>query len=71
MIHKQDKDRARLIRDFFSQDIHDASLYSIVWNTDATPIDRIASEMIPLIEQKQEEHKEQTFPSSVSKGTDE
>jgi len=63
MIHKQDKDRARLVRDFFNRDIHDAGLYSIVWNTDSTPIDQIALEMIRMIEQKQEQLKEPTTRS--------
>jgi len=63
MIHKQDKDRARLVRDFFNRDIHDPGLYGIVWNTDSTPIDHIASEMIRMIEQKQEQLKAPTSRS--------
>jgi len=64
LIHKQDKDRSRLVRDFFNRRIQDAGLYTYVWDTDETPIDRIAREMIPLIERKQEQLKETATPSS-------
>ena len=57
MIHKQDKDRARLVRDFFNRSIDDAGLYTMVWDTDKMPIERIAKEVIPMIEQNHEQRK--------------
>lgn len=49
MIDRQDRDRARLVRDFFDEDIHDPSLYHRVWDTEVTPIPEIATEVLHLI----------------------
>ncbi len=41
-IHQHDRERAHLVRDFFSRDIEDPLLYDVVWNTDTTSVGEIA-----------------------------
>ena len=41
-IHRHDRERAHLVRDFFSRDIEDPLLYDAVWNTDTTSVGEIA-----------------------------
>lgn len=48
-VYKQDRDRARLVRDYFSRDIHDPLLYDATWNTDTVSFEAIAASVIALI----------------------
>lgn len=41
-VHRHDRERAHLVRDFFSRDIEDPLLYDAVWNTDTTSVVEIA-----------------------------
>ena len=52
MVDKQDRDRARLVRDHFSRDIHDPLLYDVTWNTDTVSFEAIAATGIALIKQR-------------------
>lgn len=52
LVRKQDEERARLTRDFFSKDIDDPLLYDAVWDTHETPIETIADDLIRRIEEK-------------------
>jgi cytidylate kinase len=54
-IKKQDKDRKRLIRDFFSADITDPANYDAVWHTGAHTIDELADRVIEMINVKHKE----------------
>ncbi len=57
VVYKQDRDRARLVRDHFSRDIHDPLLYDVTWNTDAVSFEAIAASVIALIKHRaQPEH---------------
>lgn len=52
MVRKQDQDRARLIKDYFSKDIDDPLLYDAIWNTGNVPMEIIASCIITIIQQR-------------------
>ncbi|MFH0909785.1 MAG: cytidylate kinase family protein [bacterium] len=41
-VHSHDRERAHLLRDFFSRDIEDPLLYDAVWNTQSTSVVEIA-----------------------------
>lgn len=41
-VHRHDRERAHLVRDFFSRDIEDPLLYDAVWNTDTTSVSEVA-----------------------------
>ncbi len=56
MIYKHDRDRARLVRDHFSRDIHDPLLYDATWNTDAASFEDIAASVIALIKRRAQRH---------------
>jgi hypothetical protein len=51
-VYKQDRDRARLVRDYFSRDIHDPLLYDVTWNTETMSFEAIAASVIALIKQR-------------------
>ena len=57
-VYKQDRDRARLVRDHFSRDIHDPLLYDVTWNTETVSFEAIAAPVIALI--KHQAHAEPT-----------
>ena len=52
MVDRQDRDRARLVREHFYRDIHDPLLYDATWNTDAVSFDAVAAATIALIKQR-------------------
>lgn len=54
LIKKQDRARAKLVKDFFSKDIEDDSLYDMVRDTEKTSIDLIADELIKRIEEREQ-----------------
>jgi len=49
-----DRDRARLVRDYFNADIDDPLQYDAVWNTSTAPIDFIAAALVEMIRLKAE-----------------
>ena len=51
-VSKQDRDRARLVQDYFSRDIHDPLLYNVTWNTDAVSFEAIAASVIAFIKHR-------------------
>jgi cytidylate kinase len=51
-IRRQEKDRVRLLKSYFHEDISDPLLYDAIWNTDHVPMEIIASAVIPLIRYK-------------------
>lgn len=51
-VRRQEKDRVRLLRSYFHEDIADPFLYDAIWNTDHIPMEVIASAVIPLIRDK-------------------
>jgi hypothetical protein len=51
-VEKQDRDRARLIRDHCSRDIRDPLLYDAIWNTETVAFKVIAASVIALIKQR-------------------
>jgi cytidylate kinase len=52
MVAEQDRDRARLVRDYFHRDINDPLLYDATWNTDTASFDAIAASVIALIKHR-------------------
>jgi len=48
-MHRQDRDRAKMVRDFHQHDINDPLLYNAVWNTGLTPLPEIAAATVELI----------------------
>jgi len=48
-VRRQERDRTRLIKNYFNQDISDPLLYDAVWNTDRVPVEVVAATLIPLI----------------------
>jgi len=66
VVQKQDRDRARLVRDFFHRDINDPLLYDAVWNTDAVSLEAIAEAMIALIVSKVQDQKTATGGSRMT-----
>jgi hypothetical protein len=48
-LRRMEKDRKRLIKDYFKKDISDPHLFDAVWSTDKVPIEAIATTLIPLI----------------------
>lgn len=51
-VREQDRDRARLVRDFFNRDISDPHLYDAVFNTDRIPIPDIADILVGMIKRR-------------------
>lgn len=51
-VHKQDLDRARLVKDYFSREIDDPLLYDVVWNAGRVPMETAASCIIALVRQR-------------------
>ncbi|MBI4597711.1 MAG: cytidylate kinase-like family protein [Candidatus Omnitrophica bacterium] len=49
LMARQDRDRARLIADYFHRDIDDPLLYVMMWNTDAAPMEAIAASLIAFM----------------------
>ncbi|MGH9881697.1 MAG: AAA family ATPase [Pyrinomonadaceae bacterium] len=52
LVKKMDRERARLLKIYFSKDIHDPRLYDVTWNTDFVSLEEIASSVIGLIQSK-------------------
>jgi cytidylate kinase len=48
-IRKQDRDRARLVRDYFNTDITDPLNYDAVWNTGQVSLDDIAAAVVQML----------------------
>jgi cytidylate kinase len=53
-VDELDRDRARLVRDYFKADIDDPLHYDAVWNTSDAPIDFIAEALVAMIRMKAE-----------------
>lgn len=51
-MRQQDRDRERLIRDFFGKDIHDPALYDAVFNTERNSVEELAEVVVEMITQK-------------------
>lgn len=56
IIHKQDQDRARLLKSHFRADIDDPLLYDAVYNTGVVSFEAIAHAIIAIIKQRVKEH---------------
>ena len=52
MMHQQDKERARLIQDYFSADIDNPHLYDAVFNIDKFPTPDLAKVIVQMIKVK-------------------
>lgn len=52
IMKQQDRDRARLIRDFFGKDINDPTLYDAVLNTDRFTVEELADIVIEMMIRK-------------------
>lgn len=52
VVEERDKSRAALVRRCFNRDIDDPLLYDVVWNTERTAPDVIASTVLRLVEHK-------------------
>jgi cytidylate kinase len=48
-LRRQERDRTRLIKNYFNEDISDPLLYDAVWNTDRVPVEVIAATLVPMI----------------------
>jgi cytidylate kinase len=62
VVQKQDRDRARLVRDYFHRDINDPLLYDVTWNTDTVSLEAIAGSLITLIKDKVQRQQMRTSP---------
>jgi cytidylate kinase len=51
-VREQDRDRFRLVKDFFGKDIHDPHLYDIVLNTDRVGLKEMAEVVVDMIRQR-------------------
>lgn len=51
-VREQDRDRRRLLHDFFSRDINDPLLYDAVFNTEMMAVPEIAAVVVDMIGQK-------------------
>lgn len=51
-VDRQDRDRARLVREHFSREIHDPLLYDVTWNTDSVSFEAMAASIIALIKHR-------------------
>ena len=51
-IHAREKDRARLIRDFFTKDIQDPTNYTAVFNVEHVTVSELAPVVVEMIRQK-------------------
>lgn len=61
-VREQDRDRRRLLRDFFSRDISDPLLYDAVFNTEKMAVPEIAAVVVDMVGQKMAR-----FPSNAVK----
>jgi cytidylate kinase len=52
IMEKQDKDRARMIRDFFNRDINDPLIYNVIWNMGTIGSEELASIIADRLAQK-------------------
>ncbi len=57
VMHQQDQDRHRLVKDFFGKNADDPLLYDAVFNSGRMPISEIAEVVARLIKRKFEHHK--------------
>jgi cytidylate kinase len=51
-VREQDRDRYRLVKDFFGKDIHDPHLYDVVFNTDRITLKEMAEVAADMIRQR-------------------
>jgi len=51
-VNKHDRDRTLFMRDLFSRDINDPTLYDHVYDTAETPIEHIAAELLERVREK-------------------
>jgi cytidylate kinase len=51
-IHRQESDRRKLLKKFFSRDIDDPLLYDTVWNSGTVDLPEISSSIIQLIKKR-------------------
>jgi cytidylate kinase len=56
IIHKQDQDRARLLKSHFQADIADPLLYDVVCNTGTVSFEAISESIISMIRHRAKEH---------------
>ncbi len=62
MVHKQDEDRARLLKSHFQVNIDDPLLYDVTWNTGTVAFDAVAEAIVVLVKQRmKEKHAETSF----------
>ncbi len=54
-VHKQDRDRARLVKTYFHADIDDPLLYDVTWNTGAASFEAIAEAIVSVIKHRAKE----------------
>jgi cytidylate kinase len=52
IVHKQDRDRARLVRTYFHADIDDPLLYDVTWNTGTVTFEAIAEAIVCIIKER-------------------
>jgi cytidylate kinase len=52
MLHEQDQERARLLKDHYRVDIDDPLLYDAVWNSASVDMEAIARAIIAVIQQR-------------------
>jgi len=67
LVAKQDRDRARLVRDHFSRDIHDPLLYDMTWNTETVPFEAIAAAVIAFVKTRGAEASRPPLPVVTSR----
>ena len=64
MIHKQDSDRRRMVKTYFSADIEDPMNYDAVWNTASVAPDEIGAMLLGLIKLRAEKKPSASASSS-------
>jgi cytidylate kinase len=52
IVHKQDRERARLVRTYFHADIDDPLLYDVTWNTSTVAFEAIAEAIVCIIKER-------------------
>lgn len=63
-IRREDRDRQRLFKTYFSRDIEDPLLYDAVWNTESADLHEIAQSVITLIKMRYERKERQPLDPS-------
>jgi cytidylate kinase len=54
IVHKQDRDRVRLVKTFFHAEIDNPLLYDVTWNTATVAFETIAEAIVRIIKQRVE-----------------